>query len=122
MSTRSTGAFFEHKALLYLHYKKYKLIEQNYHAGRESEIDLIMFDGSFIVFVEVKSLRIGSTFSMYETMTRKKKRCLQKGILNWLLKHNHLNSPWRLDFIGIIYKNKTEFAVEHIQFVDIERE
>lgn len=119
INRRKSGSYFEQKALLYLAKRGFKLIECNYHAKRESELDLIMFDGAFIVFVEVKSLRDGNGFSLYETITKKKKRYLKKGILSWLLKHNHINSPWRLDFIGIMYQNLEKYKVIYIPFVEL---
>lgn len=50
---KETGLWGEELALRYLRRRHYKLVEQNY-TCRFGEIDLIVRDRSFIVFVEVK--------------------------------------------------------------------
>lgn len=55
------GAWGEARAAEYLHKKRYKLIATNYRC-RYGEIDLIVADRKYLVFVEVK-LRKSSTFA-----------------------------------------------------------
>ncbi len=77
-----------------------KILVQNYRAGR-GEIDIIVRDGEFIVFVEVKtrrSLRFGLP---QEAVTIQKQRQISKIALAYLQSHNLLDTPCRFDVIAI---------------------
>ena len=52
-TSKSTGAYFEQLAKQYLIDKGLLLITENFHS-RFGEIDLIMKDGDYLVFIEVK--------------------------------------------------------------------
>ena len=54
---RAMGAAGEAAALRYLQRKGYRLLERNLRLGRTGELDLVMKDGSTLVFVEVKAMR-----------------------------------------------------------------
>ena len=54
MSTREVGRHGEQLALRYLRRKGYALLCRNYRYGHY-EIDLVMQDGDYVVFVEVKA-------------------------------------------------------------------
>lgn len=60
MSTRSTGTFYEHQAERYLAGQGLQLVERNFRLNG-GEIDLIMRDQEFWVFVEVKYRADSST-------------------------------------------------------------
>jgi putative endonuclease len=116
---RSKGRAAEDFAENFLTDLGYKRVLKNY-TVKGGEIDLIMKDHEFFVFVEVKSLRQGSSFSIYESLSSKKKRRLRFAINKWLIKNHFLNALWRLDFIGITSDNVNNFSsVEHFQFVSL---
>ena len=73
-STRKKGLEAEHLAVEYLKSKNYKILQTNYHAGNKGELDIIATDDSYIVFIEVKSLKASSTYSIYERITSTKKK------------------------------------------------
>lgn len=116
-STRKIGYRTEVVAKNYLLKKGYKFIASNVQQSHY-EIDLIMQDGEFLVFIEVKSLKESSQFSMYETLTKKKKNFLKKGILSWLDKNDMHNSIWRFDFVGLLKKGNF-YKIEHSEFVEL---
>ena len=77
-----------------------KILAQNYRA-RRGEIDIIVRDGEFIVFVEVKtrrSLRFGLP---QEAVTIQKQRQISKVALAYLQAQNLLDAPCRFDVIAI---------------------
>ena len=77
-----------------------KILAQNYRA-RRGEIDLIVQDGEFTVFVEVKtrrSLRFGLP---QEAVTLQKQRQISKVALAYLQARNLLDAPCRFDVIAI---------------------
>lgn len=59
---RTKGARGEELALRYLQKKGYRLLERNLRVGRD-ELDLVMRDGAYIVFVEVKA-RTSTAFGL----------------------------------------------------------
>lgn len=97
--------------------KGYLELERNF-TQKGGEIDLILKspDG-FIVFVEVKSQRSDSDFSIYSSLSHQKKVSLKRTINKWLLSKGKLLKPWRVDFVGIIYKKP--LVIEHFEFVDL---
>lgn len=117
MNKRKRGYRFENIAKDYLLNKGFNFIESNF-TIQGGEIDLIMQKDDYIVFIEVKSLRDNSDFSVYELITKRKKRSLTKTIDAWLLKNNLINIIWRVDYIAITKKD-SDYQIEHFEFMDI---
>ncbi len=87
-------------ALKHLKTRGCKILAQNYRA-RRGEIDLIVQDGEFTVFVEVKtrrSLRFGLPQA---AVTLQKQRQISKVALAYLQARNLLDAPCRFDVIAI---------------------
>ena len=87
-------------ALKHLKTRGCKILAQNYRV-RRGEIDLIVQDGEFTVFVEVKtrrSLRFGLP---QEAVTLQKQRQISKVALAYLQAQNLLDAPCRFDVIAI---------------------
>ena len=116
---RIKGSSAESAAEEFLTAKGFTLISKNFHASTRGEIDLIMYDNDFIVFIEVKSVSIKSRFSIYETLTKNKKLRIKKSILTWLDKHNNHNAIWRFDFVGVITGKEEVLEIEHFEFVEL---
>jgi putative endonuclease len=78
----------------------YKIIEVNWHFGRE-EIDIIAMDGDMLVIIEVKT-RASNEFGEPEFFVNKRKqRSLVKAADAYIQK-NDLNVETRFDIISII--------------------
>ncbi len=118
MDTRSKGRKSEEIAAEFLQQNGYKFMSKN-SFFKGGEIDLIMQDQEFIVFIEVKSLGSDAVITIYETLSKTKKHRLKNTINKWLLKNNKLEVPWRLDFVGIVYDNENKFSIEHFKFIDL---
>ena len=87
-------------ALKHLKARGCEILAQNYRA-RRGEIDLIVQDGEFTVFVEVKtrrSLRFGLPQA---AVTLQKQRQISKVALAYLQAQNLLDAPCRFDVIAI---------------------
>ena len=119
MNRRKKGEFFETKAVEFLQNKGYVLLDRNVYLSH-GEIDLIMGFEDEIVFVEVKSLKAGTGFSIYESLTRSKISKLRRSILTWINKKNFHSRLWRLDFIGIIYRDEEVLEIEHIVNIEMD--
>jgi len=70
MNRRKIGTFYEREIALYLQNKGVHILEQNYRC-RQGEIDIIGYDGTCLVFFEVKarnSLRAGNGLDADHTL------------------------------------------------------
>lgn len=113
MNRRSKGNEKEKLAMEYLITRGFLPLGKNY-TVKGGEIDLIMKDGEFIVFIEVKSLENNNSYSIYESLSKTKKRRLKFAINRWLFRNNKLDSIWRVDFIGL-----TKDTIEHFKFIEL---
>ncbi|MFB3786232.1 MAG: YraN family protein [bacterium] len=109
------GGRHETLAIEYLTRKGYRLWERNFR-GRAGEIDLIMNQGTRIVFIEVKS-RTSSRFGMpYEAVTPRKR----KAIIQTAEKYLHdrgLGEGWdiRYDVVSILAPRGRPPHIEHFE-------
>jgi putative endonuclease len=74
-TTRKVGEEAERLAQRFLEQKGLTLINRNYHC-RRGEIDLIMRDGNFLVFIEVRYRKNDIYGSAAESVTKQKQRRL----------------------------------------------
>ena len=103
MNTRELGAWGERCALDFLIEKKYTAVVTGYRT-RFGEIDIIVCNSEFIVFVEVK-LRKNSNFAeAREFVGRDKQRKLRATAGLWLAGNNNNLQP-RFDVIEIYAPN-----------------
>ncbi len=100
------GAWGEAAAAEYLRKKRYKLVAANYRS-RFGEIDLIVSNRSFLVFVEVK-LRKNKDFALAREFVdeKKQKRILSTAAL--YLAQNPTNLQPRFDVIEIYAPEGTQ--------------
>ena len=95
-----TGDRGEMLALQYLEGKGFGLVERNYRS-RFGEIDLIMRDGEYVVFVEVK-MRASSGFGTpLESVTPSKMRKTRMTAELWLAQGKESGLYPRFDVVGI---------------------
>ena len=101
MITQQTGQVAEEKALDYLTDKGLKLVIRNY-TCRLGEIDLIMRDKEYLVFIEVRSrvsIRFGGGAA---SITYAKRQRIINTTSHYLIKHQlHDKYPLRFDVISI---------------------
>ncbi len=100
-NSRKQGEQAEQQALGYLQKKGLKLIEQNFHS-RYGEIDLIMQQGEYVVFVEVRQRSNISHGGGLESISPKKQQRIILTAQSYLQKNNKLyRHPCRFDAIAI---------------------
>lgn len=109
------GSHSEQVAVNYLTKKGYKILSRNYFQ-KVGEIDIIATYKNIIVFVEVKSTNT-KYISSVDLLNKKKLYRLYKTINIWLYNHKSLNSPFRLDFIGLEYDNYRLTSIKHFENV-----
>ena len=90
----------ESLAVKHLKARGCEILAQNYRALR-GEIDIIVRDGEFTVFVEVKTRRNLKFGLPQAAVTLQKQRQISKIALAYLQAHNLLDTPCRFDVIAI---------------------
>lgn len=93
------GAWGEAKAAEYLRKKKYKLVQMGYHS-RFGEIDLIVCNRKFLVFVEVK-LRKSDKFAQAMEFVDRSKQERLRTTASYYLSQNPTKLQPRFDVIEI---------------------
>jgi putative endonuclease len=101
----SIGNHYENLALNYLKARGLSLVVRNYRS-RYGEIDLIMQDKNYLVFVEVRYRQSQQYGSSIESINHIKQQKLIKTAQYYLLKHPQ-NRPCRFDVIGINQQSLT---------------
>ncbi|NLA87074.1 MAG: YraN family protein [Clostridiales bacterium] len=99
MNTRLQGSWGEALALDYLKMNKYSPVAMGYRC-RWGEIDLIVKDARYLVFVEVKVRKNDRFASAREFVDRNKQERLRKTAAIWLTQHETTLQP-RFDVIEI---------------------
>lgn len=99
------GSTAEETARRHLEKQGLKLIERNY-VCRVGELDLVMRDGVYLVFVEVRSRQDNRYGTPAETVTRAKQKRLIRAAAYYLQRHR-INAPCRFDVIAISQNGDT---------------
>ena len=102
----------EEIAARYLRGLGYKIVEQNWRHEKD-EIDIIAFDGRFLVIIEVKTRSTSFFGDPEEAVTDKKRRFLIRATEAYLEKKDLYNEV-RYDIISIIIENREE-RIKHIK-------
>lgn len=112
MQKQSKGNYGENQALLFLAKKGYSLIEKNFHS-RFGEIDLIMRNETYIIFVEVKLRKENAGYLPREAVTYKKQeKC--KLTAEAFLAETKLQLQPRFDVIEVYTRGEKVIKIEHI--------
>lgn len=111
-SPRELGRWGEWIALRHLRKLGWDIIARNW-KGFGGEVDLIAYDGPFLVFVEVKTRRAPTAWPGEESVNWKKERKLDELAFDFLLRYEIAETPIRLDVIAVETTNLREFILRH---------
>ncbi|WP_106225894.1 YraN family protein [Legionella pneumophila] len=99
--TQEKGKFAEQLALNYLKEHGLELVIQNYRC-RLGEIDLIMREGAYLVFIEVRSRSNSSFGGGLASITYEKKQKIIKTTSHYMIKYRIQDKfPIRFDVVSI---------------------
>ena len=113
---KSTGKWGEETAEKYLRRKGYRTVARNY-ACRFGEIDLIVSDRHYLVFVEVKTRRSAVFAEAREFVTYAKQRRILTSANLWLAAHETELQP-RFDVVEIYApegENTRSVQIQHLE-------
>lgn len=103
----------EELAKAFLEGADYEILEENWTFGK-SEIDLIAFKDSRIVFVEVKTRRGNSYGDPEDFVLIPKKRQMTKAADEYIYLMNHQGEV-RFDIISILFNSGGQHVLNHIE-------
>lgn len=119
-STRQIGNEGEEIAAAYLESKGYTIVDRNYFFER-AEVDIVAFDESCIVFVEVKK-RANTTFGQPEDfITEDKIANLYKAAEAWIYERKMDTAPARFDVIAIVQQDNEAPEIRHFENAFVQR-
>ena len=95
-----TGAYGEKLASEYLEARGYSTVATNFRCPA-GEIDIIVQDGSCLVFVEVRSRSSDSFGTPQESITRRKRERLVAVAETYLQQYAATHQEWRIDVVAV---------------------
>ena len=103
----------EDMAATYLQEKGYCILERNWTNQGRKELDIIAIKDDIIVFVEVKTRRIGSFTSPVSAVDARKQHRICLAADSYLKSHR-IDYCSRFDVISIVYNDEAS-RIEHIE-------
>lgn len=113
-TTREIGREGEEIACAYLESKGYTILEQNYFFER-AEVDIVAYDETAIVFVEVKKRKNTAFGEPAEYVTDKKQQLVYKAAEAWLYERKMDGSPVRFDVVAIVQHKNEAPDIQHFE-------
>lgn len=117
-SHRSIWDIGEDIAVKYLENKGYTLLERNFQI-KGGEIDIIMNDEDFTIFIEVKYRKNENFWHPLDTFSVTKKRAMKRTVMLYIHKNKIDLEKIRIDFIGIMPNDLWGHRIWHIRWIDI---
>ena len=110
----SLGRWGEWLALVHLRRLGWDIVARNWRT-REGEVDLIAYDGPYLVFVEVKTRRLDPDRerSAQHNFNSRKGRKMEVLALAFCRRHSLMDVPFRLDLVAIETTNRRDFELTH---------
>ena len=112
MNKRKTGQEQEAKAACFLKTQGYQILERNYRC-KKGEIDLIAWEGQYLVFVEVKYRSTNESGLPEEAVDLRKQRQISR-VAAWYLTEKGADSMWwrlrekRSGFAGMHFSTRVK--------------
>jgi len=113
MDSHELGKAGQKAAEAFLKSKGYEIIDRNFHT-RSGELDLVVRDGDYIVFVEVKARKSLEYGYPREAITRTKQKRILKTALAYLTQNHLHNSNIRFDVVEVLLQQGQTYA-SHIE-------
>jgi len=102
---QTLGRKGEELARRFLEKNGFVVLEQNYRT-RSGEIDLIVWDGETLVFVEVKTRSSRQYGHPFEAVTARKRAQLTKVAQEYLSRNSLYDQPARFDVVSVLANGK----------------
>ena len=101
MNKRLIGQRGEDAAIAYLQQHNYTILDRNFNS-HFGEIDVVAWDGEYVVFIEVKA-RSDTSFGLpREAVDWRKQQRIVKCAEYWLYRKRRVGAPVRFDVVEIL--------------------
>jgi len=110
------GRWGEWIALKHLRKLGWDILGRNW-KGLQGEVDLIAYDGPFLVLVEVKTRRGPAARAPEESVDWNKERKLDELAFDFLLRYEISETPVRIDVVAIETPDLRKFVLRHYRNV-----
>ena len=129
LSTYERGLYYEDVVCRWLKNRGYRILDRNYRARKQSELDIVAKDKDTLVFIEVKARRKQSLFSPLRSIDDRKRRALSLACEEYLreLQATGVNTAdlsVRYDVIALAFDKEGEpLSIDHyISYLVMNRE
>ncbi len=121
-AAQKTGDSGEAAALSYLKHHGFELVAKNYHS-RYGEIDIIVKDSEYIVFVEVKTRNQFAVSRPSDFVDSRKQKKIMKTAAVFFSEHEYDLQP-RFDVMEVTYQKSTKEIIDihHLENAFIQTE
>jgi putative endonuclease len=110
---RLRGQRGEQIAVAYLQKRGYRIQQQNYRC-RRGEIDIIAWDGSTLVFVEVKTKGQTAFGAPQAMVNARKQKTITRVAMTYIQQHQLYNTALRFDVVAITLSPAGTPDVTHV--------
>ena len=117
-TARALGKFFEGEAKKYLEKKGMRCVDRNY-TVRGGELDLVLRDGAYWVFAEVKA-RKSVAFGTPAEFVNQTKRTRLCHAAQMYITENCIDAPCRFDVVEILYTTDADGKVQKMSIGHIQ--
>lgn len=111
--SRLRGDKGEEAAARFLRERGFTVLERNWRF-RQWELDIVCRDGDTLVFVEVKTRKIGGMGIPADALDHGKRTRLVKAASHYLSRNDAWDEPCRFDFVAVVDCGTT-MNVEHVE-------
>ncbi len=113
-TSHELGKSGESVALAYLKKKKYHILKKGFRLFR-GEIDIIAYDRSTLVFIEVKTRRSTHFGLPEESVTHSKQQQIKKIAQGFLTLNNLNDVECRFDVLSLLFDGNNGYLLKHIK-------
>lgn len=110
---RDNGKIAELKTAIYLRKKGYNILEHNYRS-RFGEIDLVVSNDDYVIFVEVKQRSEGSIALPREFVDENKQKRIIATASKYISQYD-IKSQLRFDVVEVYVKNNKIKSIKHLE-------
>ncbi len=112
-ASHELGRRGEALAAEWLRRRGWRILHRNFREGRR-EIDLVARRGVTIAFVEVKTRTDRSFGDPLESVTRAKRREIERVARGWAARNGRPGDCYRFDAIGVVWPANGRPRIEHV--------
>ncbi len=92
-----------------------KILARNYRGPHRGEVDIVARDHKLLLFIEVKTRRVGARIRGFDAINKEKQGLVERGANAWLKLLGTRDVPWRFDVIEVQVEDDQRPRVNHIK-------